>query len=310
MPETTLTSAHRDGPARLRARPMALVAAALPRVAMLALLIILVGVSRALYPGLLEPNNILNILSQNAQVGIIAVGMTFVMIAGGFDLSVGAVYAAGATFYASQAQQWPLTIAALLTLLMGALAGLINGLIITRLRVNAFVATLGTASAFGGATFLYAHSTPVIVDDPAFATLGTARWFGIPISVWVLLAVLAAGSLALSRTVYGRSLYAVGGNAEAARLAGLRIDRLRVTSYVLASMLAALGGMIIASRLGLGQPDIAGNTALDAIAIVVIGGTSLFGGSGTVWKTAIGLLILATLTNLFDSLGLDSIPFS
>jgi ribose transport system permease protein len=270
------------------------------------LLIALVILCRILYPGFLARDNIFNILSQNVQVGLIALGMTFVMIAGGFDLSVGAIYAAGATVYAMEAQVMALPLAALLALTVGLIAGTMNGLIVTRLRVNPFIATLGTTSIFGGAAYLFSHSAPVLVDRPDFTVLGAGRWFGVPISLALLVVAYAMGSLVLSKTVYGRSLYAVGGNLEAARLAGLRVNLLKTSTYALVGVLSALGGMIIASRLSIGQADIAGTMSLDAIAIVIIGGTSLFGGSGAVWRTAVGLLLLAVLTNIFDALALDS----
>ena len=270
------------------------------------LLLALIVLCRILYPGFLARDNLFNIFSQNAQVGLIALGMTFVMIAGGFDLSVGAIYAAGATFYAIAAKALPLSVAAPLTLLLGLVAGTINGLIVTRLKVNAFVATLGTSSIFGGAAYLYSHSAPVLVNQPEFTVLGAGTWFGVPISLLLLVAAYAVGWLVLSRTVYGRSLYAVGGNPEAARLAGLRVDLLKISTYALVGVLSAFGGMIIASRLSIGQADIAGSMSLDAIAIVIIGGTSLFGGWGSVWRTAVGLLLLAALTNIFDALALDS----
>jgi ribose transport system permease protein len=270
------------------------------------LLLALIVLCQILYPGFLARDNIFNILSQNAQVGLIALGMTFVMIAGGFDLSVGAIYAAGATFYAIEAKTFPLSIAALLTLLLGLFAGTMNGLIVTRLKVNPFVATLGTSSIFGGAAYLYSHSAPVLVNQTEFTVLGAGTWFGVPISLLLLIVAYALGWLVLSRTVYGRSLYAVGGNPEAARLAGLRVDLLKTSTYALVGLLSAFGGMIIASRLSIGQADIAGTMSLDAIAIVIIGGTSLFGGWGSVWRTAVGLLLLAVLTNIFDALALDS----
>jgi ribose transport system permease protein len=270
------------------------------------MLVALIVLCRILYPGFLARENVFNILSQNAQVGLIALGMTFVMIAGGFDLSVGAIYAAGATVYAMEAKALPLPIAALLTLIVGFIAGTMNGLIVTRLRVNPFVATLGTSSIFGGAAYLFSHSAPVLVDRPDFTELGAGKWVGVPISLLLLIVVYAIGWLVLSKTVYGRSLYAVGGNPEAARLAGLRVGLLKTSTYALVGVLSALGGMIIASRLSIGQADIAGTMSLDAIAIVIIGGTSLFGGSGAVWRTAVGLLLLAVLTNIFDALALDS----
>jgi ribose/xylose/arabinose/galactoside ABC-type transport system permease subunit len=135
------------------------------------LLIALIILCRILYPGFLARDNIFNILSQNVQVGLIALGMTFVMIAGGFDLSVGAIYAAGATVYAMEAKVMALPLAALLALAVGLIAGTVNGLIVTRLRVDPFVATLGTTSIFGGAAYLYSHSAPVLVDRPDFTVL-------------------------------------------------------------------------------------------------------------------------------------------
>ena len=270
------------------------------------LLIALIILCRILYPGFLARDNIFNILSQNVQVGLIALGMTFVMIAGGFDLSVGAIYAAGATVYAMEAKVMALPLAALLALAVGLIAGTVNGLIVTRLRVNPFVATLGTTSIFGGAAYLYSHSAPVLVDRPDFTVLGAGKWFSVPISLVLLIVAYAIGAVVLSKTIYGRSLYAVGGNPEAARLAGLRVDLLKTSTYALVGVLSALGGMIIASRLSIGQADIAGTMSLDAIAIVIIGGTSLFGGSGAVWRTAVGLLLLAVLNNIFDALALDS----
>jgi ribose transport system permease protein len=270
------------------------------------LLITLIIVCRILYPGFFARDNLFNILSQNVQVGLIALGMTFVMIAGGFDLSVGAIYAAGATVYAMEAKEMALPMAALAALAVGLVCGTVNGLIVTRLKVNPFVATLGTTSIFSGAAYLYSHSAPILVDRPDFTILGAGKWLGMPISLLLLVAAYAVGAIALSKTVYGRSLYAVGGNPEAARLAGLRVDFLKTSTYALVGVLAAFGGMIIASRLSIGQADIAGTMSLDAIAIVIIGGTSLFGGSGAVWRTAIGLLLLAVLTNIFDALALDS----
>lgn len=271
-------------------------------------LAILVIVSQVLYPGFLDLQNVYNLLSQNAPVGLIAVGMTFVMVAGGFDLSVGPMYAAGAVLYAglSKMASLPLPVAAFATILFGLLGGSANGLLITRLRVNPFVATLGSSSIITGLAFLYSHSAPIMVDRPEFTAFGTASWLGVPISVEVLFAAFVVGAVVLAKTVYGRSLYAVGGNLEAARLAGLRVDWLRLSTYALVGGLATLAGIIIASRLSIGQADIASTMSLDAIAIVIIGGTSLFGGSGAVWRTAVGLLILAVLTNLFDALALDT----
>jgi ribose transport system permease protein len=285
----------------------ALTPAALRRYGMVIVLVLLVAASQAIYPAFLDPMNVRNILSQNAPVGIVAVGMTLVMITQGFDLSVGSVYAGGATLFAGlTVVGWSLLPAAATTIAVGLLAGLCNGLIVTKLRVNPFVATLGTMSAFAGLALIYSKSQPIIVTDEAFTVLGRGYYFGVPIAIWILLAFLIGGEVVLSKTVYGRQLYAIGGNDEAARLAGLRTELLRASTYVVCSGCSVIAGMIIASRLALGQADIGATMALDSIAVVVIGGTSLLGGEGAIWQTAIGLLIVSALKNVLDSLAVDT----
>jgi ribose transport system permease protein len=268
-----------------------------------ALLLLLLG-GRFVFPDLLSVNNIRNLLSQSAPVGIIAVGMTFVMISGGFDLSVGALFALGAVLFADMYDRIGGFGAAAVVLAVVALFGAVNGFIVTRLRVNPFVATLGTGSAFGGLAYIYSNSAPITPTSSTYQTLGSGQWIGCPISVWLMLAAFAAGWFVLAKTVYGQSIYAIGGNNEAARLSGLRVDLLRGSAYVLTALCAGLGGMILASRLAVGQADMGGTIALDSIAIVVVGGTSLLGGEGAMWRTAIGLLLIATLTNIFDSLAI------
>ncbi|MCB1488918.1 MAG: ABC transporter permease [Bauldia sp.] len=274
--------------------------------AMVWALVILLIVAGIVYPRFFDPINIKNILSQNAPVGIVAVGMTFVMIGGGFDLSVGAIFALGAVLFAQWADPLGLWGAAAAVMLVGLACGAINGFIVTKLKVNPFVATLGSGSAFGGAAYIVSHSAPQTPDNFDFQNLGTEYFLGWPISVWLLVLVLAGGGFALSRSVYGRSVYAIGGNTEAARLSGLSVDLLRSSTYVISALCSGLAGMILASRLGVGQADMGSSIALDAIAIVVIGGTSLLGGEGAMWRTVIGLLIIATLTNVFDSLAVST----
>jgi ribose transport system permease protein len=273
---------------------------------MLWALVILVIAAKIVYPGFFEVQNIKNLLSQSAPVGIVAVGMTFVMIGGGFDLSVGSIFALGAVFYAERADHFGLWGAALVVIGISFLCGAINGFIVTRLKVNPFVATLGTGSAFGGAAFIYSHSAPQTPNDFSFGNLGTNALASVPISVWIMAVVFLIGGVILAKSVYGRSIYAIGGNNEAARLSGLRVDLLRASTYVLTAICSGIGGMILASRLGVGQADMGGSIALDSIAIVVIGGTSLLGGEGAMWRTAVGLLTIATLTNVFDSLAIST----
>lgn len=267
--------------------------------------VLLLGATIA-YPGIIQFANIRNLISQSAPVGIVAVGMTFVIISGGFDFSVSAIVALSAVTFANRADIAGLWGAAGIAMLFSLLCGSINGVVITRLKVNPFVATLGSGYVFGGAAYILSNNAPQLSNDPNFQNLGTQSWSGWPIASWILIAALVAGGFALARTVYGRSIYAIGGNSEAARLAGLRVDLLRGSTYVLSAACAGLAGLILSSRLGLGQADMGGTMSLDAIAIVVVGGTSLLGGEGKMWRTAVGLLILATLTNLFDSLAIST----
>jgi ribose transport system permease protein len=272
---------------------------------MVFVLLALIGVARATYSGFFVKQNLLNILSQNANTGIVAVGMTFVIIAGGFDLSVGAIYAVGATLFASVSTHHSVVLGAFVGLAAGLAAGVVNGLLVTRFRVNPFVATLGSASAFSGAILIYSHSSPYVVDRSSFTWLGSGKAGTIPVSIFVALAIFLLGGILLSRSIYGRHIYAIGGNDQAARLSGLRVDLIRASSYMMSGLLAALGGMMNASRLGVGQGNVGSTTALDAIAVVVIGGTSLTGGEGAMWRTGVGLLTLAVLTNIFFSLSID-----
>ncbi|HEV7752722.1 MAG TPA: ABC transporter permease [Baekduia sp.] len=272
------------------------------RFVMVWVLIILAIVSDFLYPGFFDSGNILNILSQNAPVGLIAVAMTFVIIAGGFDLSVAAMLAAGGVAFASFSNHIPIGLAAIATIALGAVAGSVNGFIVTKMRVNPFIATLGTASLYAGGTALYCHSNPINGDNPNFDFLGTSKWFGVPISVWVLGVVLVIGWVVLTKTVYGRTVYAVGGNNEAAKLAGMRVDLVRASTFVLTGVASVISGMIVASVTGTALAGVEAEVTLNSIAIVIIGGTSLLGGEGAMWRTLVGLLIFGTINNLFDSL--------
>ena len=276
------------------------------RFGMVWVLIALAILSNILYPGFFEPGNLNNMIGEVAPVGIVAVGMTFVIIAGGFDLSVGAVFAVASVTYAGLGNHMPLALAFLCTCLLGILAGSVNGLVIARLKVNPFIATLATASLFSGFGFLVSHSNPIISTAGNFSQLGTGKWVGIWISTYFLIAFLAVGGFVLARTTYGRSVYAVGGNGEAARLAGMRTGWLRMSTFMITGLSAAVAGMIVASQTGVGQADIGSNITLDSIAIVIVGGTALMGGEGAMWRTIIGVLIWGTITNLFSSLALST----
>jgi ribose transport system permease protein len=269
-------------------------------------LIVIVIVAWLVYPGFLNASNLRVVLIQTVPVGLVAVGMTFLMLSGAFDLSAGPTLGLGAVLYAQLSNSMPLAEAAVLTLLAGVAIGVVNGLITTKLRVNSFVATLGTASIVTGVGFLYTKANPVTAENPSFGGLGNDNWLGVPVAAWLLLAVLIVSGLVLYYTKLGRSIYAIGGNPEASRLCGIRVDTMRILCYVLVGVFAAAGGMVLASQLSTVQAGLGADYSLNAIAIVIIGGTSLLGGEGAMWRTAVGMLILATISNVLDAKAVDS----
>ncbi len=284
---------------------MGLAEALLLRYGMVGVLLVLLVVAVILYPGFLAPANLRDLLNQNSAVGIIAVGMTLILLTGGFDLSVGATFALSGTVFAGVSLSQGVLVGTLAGLGAGLAAGLVNGVLVALLNVNPFVATLGSSSAISGLAFIYSNSAPFIVEETEFRNLGIARVAGIPLPVVILVVTFVVGWFLVHRTTYGRSIFAVGGNREAARLSGMPVAWLVMSTYVITGLLAGLAGMISASRLGVGQADVGSTIALDVIAVVVIGGTSLLGGEGAIWRSVVGLLILATLTNVFFSLNVD-----
>jgi ribose transport system permease protein len=295
------TSAVTDRPVGARVLDFA------TKYAVIALLVGLVVAATFANPGFWNGANLKNILTQNAPVAIVSVGMTYVIIAGMFDLSVGAIFAAGAVVFADLTlRTGSLWLSAFVALVVGLAAGLVNAGVVTALRVNPFIATIGTGAAFGGGVLVYAHSNPIFVDHPGFQTLGLGDFHGIPWPVLIAAVVFAVGAFMLSRTVYGRHLHAVGGNREAARLAGLRVNLLHVSVFAIVGICSAAGGMIVASQLSVGQPTLGAAIALQSFAIVIIGGTSVYGGEGAMWRTLCGVLILSVLTNLFNALAWDA----
>ena len=286
-----------------RARSVRAIAiAAVTRYPMVLALVILLIVTTFLYSTFWTSTNLENLLSQNVGLILCACGMTFVIIGGGFDLSVGSVYAAGAMFYISFLGQIPAPLAVILSILLGLAMGAVNGVIINVLRVNPFVATLGTASIFIGLITIYAGATASFASVSSFLYLGTATVFGIPLDGLIAIIVMIVAGLVLAKTTYGRSVYAVGGNKEAARLSGIRVGVISGSTFVAIGAMAALGGVFTASQLGTASPTFVGNITLQSIAVVIVGGTALTGGEGAVWRTAVGIAIIAVMVNLFTSL--------
>jgi ribose transport system permease protein len=257
----------------------------------------------------LRPENILGVLTRAVALGITAVGQTLVILCGSIDLSVAALISASAVL-ASVVMGGSTTMivpAVLAVLLLGALVGLVNGLIITRLRVNPLIATLGMAMVIQG--ILSAVVSNFAGEVPrAFRSFDSGTVLGLPVNLICLGLLAAAASVLLNWTRFGSNIYAVGGNVDAARLAGIRTDRVIIGAHVLCSLCAALTGLYLAARLGSGAPWIGrdGMYDLESIAVAVIGGTVLAGGRGGIWGTMAGVVIFAMIDSLFNVLGVDA----
>jgi len=270
-------------------------------------LVVLVAVVAIRQPSFVEGQSLLNLLEQWAPVGIMAVAGTYVIISGGFDFSVGGIFALATVCFAGFAGHMSVGLAFIAALGVGLVLGLVNGVVITKLRVNPFIATLAMGQIAHGIGLVYTDGTPFIVERDSFAAFGLDKIgpFVIP-SVVMILAFLIGGFV-LSRTVYGRSIYAIGGNREAARLSGIKVNRRLITAYAVSGLSAALAGAFMASRLGTGQADASAGIEFDVVIAIVLGGTAISGGFGTMWRTAVGLGLLAVMQNGFDSLQIN--PF-
>ncbi len=245
-------------------------------------------------PGFLGANSVAAMLRALTFVGIIAVGQTWLMVAGGIDLSVGSVagLCAIVSSWLMKTQGWPMEAGLLAGLSVGLLAGLVNGLVTVRLGIPAFIATLGMLYVARGLNYLLCQGYPIYPIPDALKQLGRAEPLGLSWAFVIFVLLAAAGDFCLRRTVYGRMAYATGGNAEVARIAGINTQRVQISCYVLTGGMAALAGMLLMSQLNVGQPEIGVGWELDVIASVVIGGVSLFGGVGTVVGTFLGLLLM------------------
>jgi ribose transport system permease protein len=248
----------------------------------------------ALDPALLSRNNIGAMLRGVSFVGVIAVGQTLLMIGGELDLSVGSVagLCAIVSSWLMKNASWPVATAMPAGLLTGGLVGLINGVVAVRLGVPAFIATLSMLYVARGFNYLICAGYPIYPLPESLKAFGAADTLGTSWSFLIFIAVVILGDLGLRRTVFGRMIYATGGNKEVARIAGINTDVVKIVCYGLTGMLAALGGILLMARINVGQPEIGVGWELDVIASVVIGGVSLFGGIGTVTGTLLGLLIM------------------
>ena len=271
-------------------------------------LIILVIVLSFLSDYFFTVNNLLNIIRQVSIIAIMAFGMTFVILTGGIDLSVGSLLAVSAAVTAGLIINVGIFYLLVIPIgmLIGVLLGGFSGLMVAKAKMPAFIVTLGMMTIARGLTLIYTDGRPISGFNEDFRFIGAGHIGGIPVPVIIMLIILLLCYITLKKTPYGRYVYAIGGNEEAAKLSGINVDRIKMSVYALSGLLSAISGIILASRLNSAQPTAGSGYELDAIATVVLGGTSLSGGQGGVIGTIIGALIIGVLNNGLNLLNVSS----
>lgn len=272
-------------------------------------LIFLVVVISIISPDFRTVNNFLSLLRQSAINGLIAFGMTCIILTGGIDLSVGSVLALTSIICAHTIKiGLPAPLSMLIALIFGIILGTISGLMVTKSRLQPFIATLITMTGYRGLTMILSGGRPIsrLGDNFLLNQIGKGSLIGIPIPVWILIIFFAIFLFVLKKTVLGRQIYATGSNSKAAELAGINTKNIKLIVYAVSGFMASLSGLILVSRLGSAQPTLGSGYELDAIAAVALGGTSMTGGRGKIMGTLIGILIIAVLNNGLNIIGVSS----
>ena len=297
MATATGTTVERDTLRRER------IFGAIQRRGALAVLIAIVVVAGLTLDLFLTPRNIEDILLHASFIGLISVGMTFVIITGGIDLSVGSLVALGGVLAGFSADAaWPLGL--LVPTLACGVYGFVNGLLIAKAKLPAFIVTLaGLLGIRGLALVLSGTVTIPILGPPAFVWFGRGEIFGLDVPIVIMFLAFAIGAVVLNRTRYGEAVFAVGGSEEAARLAGVQVDRVKIVAYTTSGALAGFAGALVAAWLSAGQPTVGQAWELYAIASVVLGGTLLTGGAGTMLGSLVGVLLFYTIQNVINQVG-------
>lgn len=269
-------------------------------------LVALFALSALLNPEFLTVRNMNNLLLQVATDGVVAVGMTLVIITAGIDLSVGKVLALSSVIAVGMQRYVGSAWGCVLALIAGLLIGIGNGLLVTRVKINPFISTLGMRVFVEGLALGVTDTRPISGSDPVFADLASRPvLLGVPLAALAFLVLVGVGHYLLTHTSAGRGFYAVGGNAEASWLAGIKVNRYLMVAYAFTSFCAALAGVLMASRINTGSPIIGRDTDMVAIAAVLLGGTSMAGGSGTILGTLEGMLVLGVLKNGMNLFGVS-----
>ena len=269
-------------------------------------IIIVIGLT-ILKPSFITPSNLVNILKQASINGILAFGMMFVIISGGFDMSVGSTVAFAGILAAMLGQgNNPLILALIAALLAGLGVGLINGVGVAVGDLPPFIMTLGTMTAVRGLALLASNGKPVIGMSEPYKAIAAGSVAGIPMLAIFLVIVIIICSFVLAKTVYGRRVYACGGNLQAAKVAGINTTAIRISTFAIAGFLAGLCGFLMTSRVTIGQPTAAESYEMDAITACVVGGVSMTGGVGKPWGVVVGTLLITVIANGLDILGVSS----
>ena len=267
----------------------------------------LVVVLTILKPSFIQPSNLVNILKQASINGILAFGMMFVIISGGFDMSVGSTVAFAGILAALLGRgDFPLIVPFLVALVAGLCVGILNGLGVAVGELPPFIMTLGTMTAVRGLALLVSDGKPVTGITKAYRKIAASSVAGIPMLAIFLIIVIAICSFVLAKTVYGRRVYACGGNLQAAKVAGINTTFIRVSTFAIAGLLAGLSGFLMTSRVTIGQPTAAESYEMDAITACVVGGVSFTGGIGKISGVVVGVLIFTSLTYSLTILGIDT----
>lgn len=274
-------------------------------------LVLLIAVVSILNPAFLSAKNIMNILRQTSVNAVIAAGMTFVILTGGIDLSVGSILGiSGAVCASLLVSGQNVVVAVISALVVGAIVGFLNGFIISKGKLQPFIATLATMTVLKGLTLVYTNGNPITLGSNelamSFGKIGGGTILGIPTPAMIMIVVFMICYYILHNTRIGRYTYALGSNEEATKLSGLNTDKIKIWVYTMSGILASVAGIIITSRLYSAQPTAGSGYELDAIAAVVLGGTSLNGGKGKITGTIVGALIIGVLSNALNILDVSS----
>ncbi|MGI6170661.1 MAG: ABC transporter permease [Butyricicoccus sp.] len=269
--------------------------------------LVLVIALTCLKPSFIQPSNLVNILKQASINGILSFGMMFVIIAGGFDMSVGSTVAFAGILAAMLGQgQFPLFVPLIVALIAGLAVGIVNGVGVAVGDLPPFIMTLGTMTAVRGLALLISNGKPVTGISAEYKAIAASSVVGVPMLAVFLVIVILICSFILAKTVYGRRVYACGGNLLAARVAGINTTKIRISTFAIAGLLAGFCGFLMTSRVTIGQPTAAESYEMDAITACVVGGVSMSGGVGKPWGVVIGALLITVIANGLDILGVSS----